>query len=80
MKPQYMIMGHAAGVAASLAIRDSKPLQDIPITELQKILKSHTAVFEYVRTPQANAFEIIHRKMAPPQDRQVSTGNTKPKT
>jgi hypothetical protein len=65
MEPQYMIMGHAAGVAASLAIKEGKPLQDISVGELQSILKSQAAVFEYVRTPQADAFEIIHRKMAP---------------
>ena len=29
MEPQYMILGHAAGVAAHLAIRDGKPVQDI---------------------------------------------------
>ena len=28
MEPQYMILGHAAGVAAHLAIRDGKPVQD----------------------------------------------------
>jgi hypothetical protein len=66
MEPQYMIMGHAAGVAASLAIKEGKPLQDISVRELQGILKSQAAVFEYVRTPQADAFQIIHRKMAPP--------------
>ena len=67
MEPQYMIMGHAAGVAASMAIRDGKSLQDISVKELQGILKSQAAVFEYVRTPQADALEIIHRKMAPPE-------------
>jgi hypothetical protein len=65
MEPQYMIMGHAAGIAASLAIKDGKPVQDISVKELQGILKSQAAVFEYIRTPQADALEIIHRKMAP---------------
>ncbi len=66
MEPQYMIMGHAAGVAAYLAIKGRVPVQAIPISELQKILLSQAAVFEYVRTPQADALEIIHKKMAPP--------------
>jgi FAD dependent oxidoreductase len=65
MEPQYMIMGHAAGVAASLAIKEGKPVQDIAVGELQRILKSQAAVFEYVRTPQADAFEIIHKRMTP---------------
>jgi hypothetical protein len=65
MEPQYMILGHAAGVAAALAIRGSKPVQDVSVPELQRILKEEAAVFEYVRTPQQDAIQIIHRKMAP---------------
>ncbi len=65
MEPQYMILGHAAGVAAFLAARDNKPVQDLPVKELQKILLDEAAVFEYVRTPQQDAIEKIHRKMAP---------------
>jgi hypothetical protein len=66
MEPQYMIIGHAAGVAASLAIRDRKPVQEVPVAELQKILLSQAAVFEYVPYPQQGALSILRRKMAPP--------------
>jgi hypothetical protein len=65
MEPQYMILGHAAGVAAAMAIQGSKPVQDVAVPDLQKILKSEGAVFEYVRTPQADALNVIHRKMQP---------------
>ena len=65
MEPQYMILGHAAGVAAFVAARDSKPVQDVAVKELQKILLDEAAVFEYVRTPQQDAIDKIHRKMAP---------------
>jgi hypothetical protein len=65
MEPQYMIMGHAAGVAASLAIRAAAAVQDVSVAELQKLLKTQAAVFDYVPTPQARAFQIIHQKMAP---------------
>ncbi|MBK7930778.1 MAG: FAD-dependent oxidoreductase [Bryobacterales bacterium] len=65
MEPQYMILGHAAGVAAAMAIKASQPVQDVSVPELQKTLKSEGAVFEYVRTPQADALGIIHRKMQP---------------
>jgi hypothetical protein len=65
MEPQYMILGHAAGMAARLAIRDSKPVQDISVPELQKILIDEAAVFEYVPTPQQQAIQKIHRRMAP---------------
>jgi hypothetical protein len=65
MEPQYMILGHAAGVAAKLAADSGKPVQDVSVTELQKILKSEAAVFDYVRTPQQDAIGIIHNKMRP---------------
>ncbi len=44
MEPQYMIMGQAAGVAASLSIRKGLAVQDVPVAELQENLRSHHAV------------------------------------
>lgn len=38
MEPQYMILGHAAGVAAWMANRDKIPVQKVNVKELQKIL------------------------------------------
>ncbi|MDX2152779.1 MAG: FAD-dependent oxidoreductase [Bryobacteraceae bacterium] len=72
MEPQYMILGHAAGVAAWLALRDGKPLQDVSVTELQKVLLDEAAVFEYVRTPQQDAMQKIHNKMAPKAPRRYN--------
>jgi hypothetical protein len=60
-----MILGHAAGVASHLAVRDGKPVQDISVPELQKILVDEAAVFEYVSTPQQQAIGKIHRRMQP---------------
>lgn len=65
MEPQYMILGHAAGVAAALAIQGGTAVQDVNVAELQKILQSEAAVFTYVRTPQQDAMEMIHQKMQP---------------
>jgi hypothetical protein len=65
MEPQYMILGHAAGVAAALAIKGNAAVQDVSVPELQKILRSEAAVFEYVRTQQQDALDLIHRKMQP---------------
>src|SRR5205085_5528826 len=48
MEPQYMILGQAAGVAASLAIKSEKPVQEISIADLQAKLKAQGAVFEWV--------------------------------
>jgi FAD dependent oxidoreductase len=44
MEPQYMIIGQAAGVAASLAIQTLKPVQEISIATLQQKLRQHNAV------------------------------------
>lgn len=65
MEPQYMILGHAAGVAAKLAASSGAAVQAIDVAELQKILKSEGAVFDYVRTPQQDALGIIHNRMRP---------------
>jgi hypothetical protein len=65
MEPQYMINGHAAGVAAWLALRDLRPVQAIDVAELQGILKKEAAVFEYVPHPQQEALRILRNKYAP---------------
>ena len=44
MEPQYMIMGQAAGVAASLAIHNATPVQNISIEALQTSLHAHKAI------------------------------------
>jgi len=65
MEPQYMILGHAAGVAAAMAIKNGSAVQDVHVVELQETLKSEAAVFDYVRTPQQDALSIIHKKRMP---------------
>jgi hypothetical protein len=47
MEPQYMILGHAAGVAAKIAIDRSQALQDVDPGVLAARLKFQRAVFEY---------------------------------
>jgi hypothetical protein len=44
MEPQFMIIGQATGVAASLAIERRTAVQDIPIPVLQRKLREHKAV------------------------------------
>ncbi len=44
MEPQYMILGEAAGLSASLAAEEHKDVQDIDISELQNILLKDGAV------------------------------------
>ena len=39
MEPQYMIIGHAAGIAASLAVEKQSPVQDIDVGRLQSKLR-----------------------------------------
>jgi hypothetical protein len=45
MEPQYMIVGHAAGVAAKMAIDRKQAVQDIDTRALAATLKSQRAVF-----------------------------------
>jgi hypothetical protein len=47
MEPQYMIIGQAAGVAAAMAIKSGKAVQDIDTAELSAKLKAQGAVFEW---------------------------------
>jgi hypothetical protein len=56
MEPQYMILGQAAGVAAGLALKSDKPVQEIPVASLQEKLKSQGAVFEWVAPAAGPAF------------------------
>jgi hypothetical protein len=44
MEPQFMIIGQATGVAASLAIERRTAVQDIPIPVLQRKLREHKAI------------------------------------
>lgn len=47
MEPQYMIIGHAAGVAAKLAIDAHGSVQDVDAAALRAKLRSQRAVFDY---------------------------------
>lgn len=67
MEPQYMIIGHAAGIAAALAIRSNAAVHDVPIADLQKILKSEGGIFEYGYEHQQRALAAIRQKSAPPR-------------
>lgn len=45
MEPQYMIIGQAAGVAASIAVRQHRSIYNLPIGELQQqLLKEHVVL------------------------------------
>lgn len=65
MEPQYMIIGHASGIAAALAIRNNQSVQDIDVAELQSRLKSEGAVFEYGVEHHAEALAVIRKRLAP---------------
>ena len=65
MEPQYMILGHAAGVAAKMAIDRGASVQDVDTLRLTQRLRAQGAVMEYVPSPHAPAFELF-RKMRRP--------------
>jgi hypothetical protein len=47
MEPVYMIIGHAAGIAAKMAIDGGKAVQDIDTRALTEKLRAQGAVFEW---------------------------------
>jgi hypothetical protein len=65
MEPQYMMMGHAAGIAAALAIAGNSAVQAISVAELQRRLREEGAVFEYGLRHHQDALQIIQRRFAP---------------
>ena len=44
MEPQYMIAGHAAGIAASLAVERNVPVHQIDIPELRRKLAAQKQI------------------------------------
>jgi FAD dependent oxidoreductase len=48
MEPVYMIIGQAAGVAATMAIQQKVPLHDIDTKALTARLRSQRAVLEWI--------------------------------
>lgn len=67
MEPQYMIIGHAAGVAASLAAKTGMAVQDVPVAELQKVLLDEGGIFEQGIEIQAKALARIRERFTPPR-------------
>jgi hypothetical protein len=51
MEPQYMIIGHAAGVAAKMAIDAGVAVQDIDSRALTSKLRAQRAVMEWTPPP-----------------------------
>lgn len=64
MEPQYMILGHAAGVAAFLAIEKSLAVQDIDAKRLTLRLQKQGAIMEYAPNPHTTAIGLFRRIMA----------------
>jgi hypothetical protein len=44
MEPQYQMLGHAAGVAAAMAARRGRAVQDIDVSSLQDALRDGGAI------------------------------------
>ena len=65
MEPQYMILGHAAGVAAQLAVGGGKTVQDIDVSALMATLRKEGAILEYQPNPQGPALQLFPRLLQP---------------
>jgi hypothetical protein len=51
MEPQYMMIGHAAGIAAKMAIDKKQAIQDVDVSALKARLIAQGAVMEWVKAP-----------------------------
>ncbi len=69
MEPQYMIIGHASGVAAALAVKKGVAVQDVPLADLRKTLLAEGAVFEYGIEHHNKALAIIRQRYRLPARR-----------
>ena len=49
MEPCWMALGHAAGIAAAMAVRSGQPMRATNIAELQNALLDQGAVLIYYR-------------------------------
>jgi len=78
MEPQFMMLGHAAGIAAALAAKSGRPVQEIDVKALQAKLLEQGAVFEYVPSPQVRAINKFQQLFCgPPEARHgFTTGQT----
>jgi hypothetical protein len=70
MEPQYMILGQAAGVAAAMAIRGARAVQDIDAAALTRTLVEHGAILEYKPTVQSALVARFRGKWPPPGPKQ----------
>lgn len=65
MEPQYMILGHAAGVAAALAVEKGVSVQTVPLATLQKTLLDEGGIFEQGVAIQLKALARIRARFQP---------------
>lgn len=63
-----MMLGHAAGIAAALAAKSGRPVQEIDVKALQAKLLEQGAVFEYVPSPQVRAINKFQQLFCGPPE------------
>jgi hypothetical protein len=54
MEPQYMIMGESAGVAAAMALKSKRPVQQIDVYALREKLKGYKQILSLKDNPYGN--------------------------
>ena len=65
MEPQYMILGHAAGVAAAMAVKGRVAVQDIRVPDLITTLQKQGMISEYEPAKQRPDFTALWKQFAP---------------
>jgi hypothetical protein len=65
MEPQYMILGHAAGLLAAMAVQGGVPVQRVEVGALQAMLRKQGAVFAYAPNQQMEALGLVRNALRP---------------
>ena len=60
-EPQLMMMGHAAGVAAKLAIANNQAVQDVDTAQLGRELKGQGVILDYIPWSQSPVFKLFRK-------------------
>lgn len=80
MEPQYMILGHTAGVAADYAVRNEVPVQEVDVSWLQRRLREQRQVLTMADAVKRDVWQLSLRGIVVDNRSAKVTGPWQPST